>query len=84
MTNAESAEFAKKTDAELDTIIDSLSANAPLRKPALEERHKRQRERDEKVQRTQEAIRSMTRIILWITAITGIVAVATLVGTLVK
>lgn len=84
MTTAEDSNLEKKTDAELDTIIDSHSPISPHRKSALEERYRRQRGKDEKTQRTQDSIRFMTKVILWLTGIILFVAIATLVGTLTK
>lgn len=69
-----------KTDAELETILDTYynQAESPFRQAAVEEKHKRIKEQNIHNEIVQKDIRKMIRIILWLTFISiiiGIVAI---------
>jgi hypothetical protein len=56
-----------KPSHELQALIDGQVPGSPFRIKAQEELFRRQKERDERNEKVQDSIRSMTRIILWLT-----------------
>jgi len=60
MTTTDSETFKDKTEAELKILNEKRLPGHPLKKPLIEEMQRRQRERDEEIQNTQNKILSRT------------------------
>ena len=73
-----------KSPAQLDTIIAKRVPGDALSRQALDEKHRRQEERDTANQSTQRKLLSRTTVILWVTIIGVLLTLAALVVALFK